>query len=166
MNGGRPNQDGLTVKQAKFVKHYAGTNGNGTKAAQLAGYKSSSDANLAVTASENLRKPKVARALKRTLRQALNSNDVLLELSDVALKRPKIKGSDKMKALELIGRAHGMFVDKVEHSSPQDEVKAQIIQEVAQRFGIGLDRARLIVVELYGEDPDYLTVAPTAQITE
>lgn len=150
MNGGPLNRRGLTIKQSLFVKHYVGTNGNGTKAAQFAGYNSDYDT-LSVIAWENLRKPKVQRELERTMKKALSKDEVLSELTEVAQKSPVIKGSDKMKALELIGRFHKMFTDKVETSSPQDEVKSQIIQEVAHRFGLSEDRARSMVAEVYGD---------------
>lgn len=56
--------DGLTIKQRAFVQAYVGkANGNGFKAAKLAGY-SGSDATLKNAAHKLLKIPKVAAALR------------------------------------------------------------------------------------------------------
>lgn len=60
--------EGLTPKQLMFVENLVGpAGGNATKAAELAGYRSDNRNALAVTASENLRKPKVREAIARRL---------------------------------------------------------------------------------------------------
>lgn len=150
MNGGSLNRRGLTIKQALFVKHYIRTNGNGVKAAQLAGYDSDYYA-LASIASENLNKPKVQNELQRTMSKVLSKDEVLSGLTEVANSEPEIKGSDKMKALELIGKWHKLFTDRVETSNSDSETKSQIISEVAQRFGLSEERATAMVSEVYGE---------------
>lgn len=43
-------------------------------------------------------------------------NDVLGQLSDIALNLHEDKTSDRLKALELMAKYHGMFVDKIEIS--------------------------------------------------
>lgn len=56
-----PKLNGLSLKQQKFIDAYLGAaNGNGTKAAQLAGYRGSPQT-LKAVASENLTKPDIAR---------------------------------------------------------------------------------------------------------
>lgn len=58
--------EGLTFKQRAFCIAYIGpAAGNATLAAQMAGYRDDNRAALAVTASENLRKPNVARCIAR-----------------------------------------------------------------------------------------------------
>ena len=61
-------KDGLTFKQRRFVKAYVGpAAGNATKAAEMAGYRSDNRESLKATASENLTKPNVQRALARAM---------------------------------------------------------------------------------------------------
>jgi phage terminase small subunit len=56
--------DGLTTKQRLFVEALIGpAAGNATKAAQMAGYRDDNYSALAVTASENLKKPNVQEAI-------------------------------------------------------------------------------------------------------
>lgn len=139
----------LTIKQAKFVKHYAATNGNGFQAAKAAGYQTN-DETLRSIASENLTKPNVQQELQRTLRKVLSPDEVLAKLAEVADEAPVIKGSDKLKALELIGRFHKLFTDKVETSSPQDEQRAKLLAEIGERYGLDQTQAAKIVDDVYG----------------
>lgn len=61
-------RDGLTLRQRKFVKAYIGpAAGNGTKAAELAGYNSNNSECLKVTASRLLTYANVQRALSRAM---------------------------------------------------------------------------------------------------
>jgi phage terminase small subunit len=61
-------KDRLTLKQRRFVRHYVtDAAGNATKAAELAGYNANNRISLANTASENLRKPYIQRAISRAL---------------------------------------------------------------------------------------------------
>jgi hypothetical protein len=63
-----PGDEQLTPKQRRFVEAYVGPAAfNGAKAAEMAGYRSDNRESLTVTASENLRKPNVSRALARRL---------------------------------------------------------------------------------------------------
>lgn len=60
--------DGLTIRQRLFVEALAGpARGNATKAAEMAGYNASNRNSLCATASENLRKPMIQRALAHAL---------------------------------------------------------------------------------------------------
>ncbi len=68
----------LTMRQNSFVGHYLEQNGNGTKAAKLAGYPGK-DNQLAVTAHQLIRNPKIVRELKRRLGKAIATPDEVLE---------------------------------------------------------------------------------------
>lgn len=75
----------LTDLQKAFVLEYAQCNFNGTEAAARAGYKSANRNTLASIASENLRKPKIRKAIDLLLAErALAANEVLALLSDQA----------------------------------------------------------------------------------
>ena len=68
----------LTLRQNSFVGHYIEHNGNGTKAARLAGYVGD-DNQLGVTAHQLLRNPKVVAEIKRRLGKAIASPEEVLE---------------------------------------------------------------------------------------
>lgn len=72
----------LTMKERAFILEYV-KDGNGTESARRAGY-GGSDNTLAAIASENLKKPKILRALDDLLKQsAMPANEVLMHLSDI-----------------------------------------------------------------------------------
>lgn len=75
--------DKLTAKEALFVAYYPVCL-NGTKAAEMAGYEGNRNV-LAVTASENLRKPKIRRAIDARLKKmAMSADEILARLTDHA----------------------------------------------------------------------------------
>lgn len=108
----------LTPKQKAFAEHYARL-GNATKAAELAGYQ-----NAAIQGHENLRKPNIAEYIKALTQPEQNTriadaNEVLEFLTDVIRgKHENMKGSDMVKASELLGKRHLLFTDRqqIEHS--------------------------------------------------
>lgn len=120
----------LTTKQKLFVEAYI-ANPNGTEAARKAGY-AGNDNTLASMAKENLRKPQILKLIeKRIEKEAMTSDEVLNELADIAksdwrehqiVKYDKDGNEvsatfllkDKLKALELLGKFHKLFTDKVE----------------------------------------------------
>lgn len=122
----------LSQKQKLFVEAFL-ANPNATEAARKAGYKGN-DVTLASVGAENLRKPQIAKLVeKRVESAAMSANEVLEELALIAkcdwqdfveVRRDKfgdvidasLKLSDKIKALELIGKHHKLFTDKFEHS--------------------------------------------------
>ncbi len=118
----------LTLKQQSFVTHYLNPANyrNGTKAARLAGYEGD-DNTLGAVASENLRKPAIQAHLQHALKQRhISSDEVIAELSDIAIAPWKdfvqvkygpnnsildvqLKLSEKIKALELAGKYHQLW---------------------------------------------------------
>lgn len=105
----------LTPKQQRFVDAY---DGNGTDAARKAGYKGN-DVTLAAVASENLRKPQVAAAIraresKRTAPHIATRTERQVFWTKVA-NDPTQKTVDRLRASELLGRSEADFTEKVEH---------------------------------------------------
>lgn len=117
--------EGLTFKQKAFVQHFTSpeTFGNGLRAAQKAGY-SGSYSTLGVTAHDNLKNPKVQLAIQKRAKSIMDAEECLTELSTVARVQPTknspLNGNHKLKALELVGKAHRLFDDKP--ASPADEL--------------------------------------------
>ena len=113
----------LTEKQKRFVAEYL-VDLNATQAAIRAGY---SERTANRIGAENLTKPDIQAAVKaaiedRAKRTEVTQDMVVEELRKVAFAKAAdysdstLKYSNKLKALELIGRHLGMFTDKVEHS--------------------------------------------------
>lgn len=129
--------EGLTFKQNAFVTHFVSpeTFGNGTQSARRARF-SGDDNTLAVTASRLLRNNKVQNAIQKRVKGIMDANECLTELSDVARLKPKktdaLNGNHKMKALELVGKAHNLFG---ENQQNQLQDINNIIQSLSQ-FGI------------------------------
>jgi phage terminase small subunit len=135
----------LSQKQKLFVEAYL-VNPNATEAARKAGYKGN-DVTLASVGAENLRKPQIAERLQeRVEAEIMSANEVLTELAEIAkadwqdfleIRRDKhgdiidasLKLSDKIKALELVGKYHKLFTEKVEHGG---EVNQKVIVEFEQ----------------------------------
>jgi phage terminase small subunit len=137
--------DRLTDKQRLFAAYYLGeARGNATKAARLAGYQGS-DHVLHQIGYENLRKPEIHAVIHQRLDEiGMTQGEILAELADIAradwqhfieVKRnhkgevieSKIVLRDKLMALELLARCHGMLTDNVKHSGV---IEAQVRQIV------------------------------------
>lgn len=119
----------LTIKQEKFIAAYLGeAKGNATQAARIAGY-----AKPEASGKENLRKPPIAARVKEHVAEKFATADaVLAELTDVALSewrdhieiiardkngtpvKVRMDLSNKVKALELLGKHHQLFIEKQE----------------------------------------------------
>lgn len=105
--------DKLTTKQKLFVEYYL-ANPNGVEAARKAGYKGS-DAQLAVIASQNLRKLNVAVKVEERIEEAgMTADEVLNELAAIAKGDYKLYRGDKVKSLELLGKYRKLFTDRTE----------------------------------------------------
>lgn len=123
----------LTAKQKAFADAYVGpAKLNGTEAARIAKYKGS-DGTLRVVAHENLTKPNVRAYIDDLLTaDSMTAVEVLREISDVARSEwrdhlqivtdpktdevvfVKMDLRSKVNALELLGKAHKLFTDKIE----------------------------------------------------
>lgn len=165
----------LTPKQILFIDAYIVNDGNGTQAAEDAGYDGNREV-LAAIAYENLRKPHIAAEIDRKLSQFMSADEVLYRLSEIAradigdalddsgnpdigkarelrktkhIKRVRQKsitttdkdgaGSDineteiemydKLKALELLGKKHKLWVDRQELTGANGAPLKVIIEE-------------------------------------
>lgn len=125
--------DGLSAKQEAFVLAYIGeARFNASKAALIAGY---TKARARQTGHELVRNSDIAARIASELKvMALTSEQVLAEITDVAVAdwrdfitvrtHPQTGAqidvrmdlTSKMKALELLGKAHGLFTDRVDIS--------------------------------------------------
>jgi hypothetical protein len=108
--------DTLTLKQQRFAQEYVKRNGNGTRAAEAAGY-SGNENQLAVVGSTNIRKPKVKRAIhKLTLRHEVSADRVIARLDNLSIKAEEEgQYGVSTKCEELIGKSLGMWIEKSMH---------------------------------------------------
>jgi phage terminase small subunit len=107
----------LTPKQKAFVREYKKNGGNGTQAAINAGY---SEESARAISSENLTKPYIQEALKQEEKKLQEKyeytiDDMVRELDDVKMKADAEQNRQaQIKAIELKGKAFGLFVDRQE----------------------------------------------------
>ena len=148
----------LTAKQQLFVAHYLDTL-NGTEAARRAGYKGSESV-LGVAAFDNLRKPKIMAAVAEGMAKlAMPEEEILTRLTAMGrgnlptrkddTKDGPIEHFDSLKALELLGKEHALFKERIEHTGSDGgplEINYVDLTE-AQRELVG-ERAREIIAEL------------------
>lgn len=111
-----PKVDGLSAKQAAFVREYL-VDKNGTAAAIRAGYSARAAHQIA---SENLTKPTVKEAIQRAMderaeRVQVKADDVLRGIKEIADDKEAPEQA-RLKAFELLGKHLKLFTDKVEHS--------------------------------------------------
>lgn len=122
----------LTPKQERFVQEYL-VDLNATQAAIRAGYK---EKTAGAIGSENLKKPEIQSALQRALkdreeRTEVTQDYVIKKLVEIADKEAsdaqdsELKYSNKLRALELLGKHTGAFEKVVE-----DDGGVQILDDV------------------------------------
>jgi phage terminase small subunit len=106
---------GLTEKQRKFCEAFAANGGNALQAAKAAGY-----AVPIQQSGENMKKPEIQAALEQ-LRKS-TTNDAIATREErqrtwTAFMRDKLLSPvERMKASELLGKAQGDFIERVENN--------------------------------------------------
>ena len=119
----------LTPKQERFVSEYL-IDLNATQAAIRAGYSAKTAFSIGV---ENLSKPLIQDALQKAMkrrqeRTEITADMVLKELKKIALddaadyQDSRLKYTNKIKALELLGKHLGMFSEKISVDVPEGGV--------------------------------------------
>ena len=124
---------GLTEKMKlwceEFIKDF-----NATEATIRAEYKVKDRHNAQVVGSENLLKPVIQKYLTELRKKRVENADItwqeviadLKKVRDYCLQEGKVDVNGAIKALELLGKHLGMFIDKHEHIIKIEEVKSYI----------------------------------------
>lgn len=125
-----PTQSGidLTLEEQAFVDIYTDFNhkafNNGTEA-YIAAYKVDTSkikrTMLWALASRMMSKPAIQEAILQKTKTRVNPTWVLAKLESFANKATA-KDSDAVRATELLGKAHGLFVDKTEAVVKMDKI--------------------------------------------
>lgn len=127
----------LTDKQARFCEEYL-IDLNATQAAIRAGY---SEKTAREQAAQNLSKLNIQEKIaelkaERSKRTEMTQDSVIQELAAVA--RAEVKGVravDKLKALELLGKHLGMFVERYEVNAAEIEKRIAEAREQGKKEG-------------------------------
>lgn len=105
----------LTEKQRRFCEEYL-IDLNATQAAARAGYRDPNIGRQLIT-KNNVSAYLAELMQKRSARTGIAADEVIAELKKVALSDAEIKGSDKLKALELLGKHLGLFTSGADDSA-------------------------------------------------
>ena len=127
----------LTDRQARFCEEYL-IDLNATQAAIRAGY---SEKTAREQAAQNLSKLNIQEKIaelkaERSKRTEITQDSVIQELAAVA--RAEVKGVrvvDKLKALELLGKHLGMFVERYEVNAAEIEKRIAEAREQGKKEG-------------------------------
>ena len=124
---------GMTVKQRAFVENYTG---NATQAALAAGY---SRRTARVIGAENLTKPDIQKAIQEReaarLEPAILTREARLKFWSRVVGDENEDMKHRLRASELLGKAEGDFLERVEHSgeSLTLDLTAQIHRALLER---------------------------------
>lgn len=114
---------GLSEKQKAFCDYYIANGGNGTQAAKDAGYKGKNDSTYAVTANENLRKPKIKAYIAERIAEIesnriASADEAMQIITSLARGEPNANGKlppaiVQARCAETLLRVYGKFDDKL-----------------------------------------------------
>lgn len=152
----------LTNKQRAFIEEYL-ADFNGTRAAQRAGYKGN-DVTLSAVASENLRKPRIAKKIaERFQAKIMTADEVLSRLSGMARADISEFVTDTGAIDWDAVRDRGYLVKKIAHyKGKQSVIELHDAQSALQLVGKHL---RLFVERTENVDLTSLTIAQLERIS-
>jgi phage terminase small subunit len=113
----------LNERQQAFVREYV-VDFNATKAAKRAGY---AEAGAYQRGYELLKKREIDEAIRKEVDERgravhITAERIEQELRDIAMD-PEAKRSDRIKALELLGKRHAMFIERQEHGGSEAPIR-------------------------------------------
>ena len=112
----------MNTKRQRFVDAYlTEAAGNATKAAEIAGYspKTAGQQGYMLLKDPEIKAAVAERAQALAVQADITAERILSETADVAYAKVDLKGSDKIKALELLGRYRKLWEDKRGDKTPQ-----------------------------------------------
>mgnify|MGYP003138091560 CR=1 FL=1 len=127
----------LTEKQRRFVEAYLGeANGNGTKAASIAGYECEDPSHFRQIAHKNLSNPKIRRAIEERTENdgSVATRKERQAFLSTVMRTEHRKMHERLKAVELLCRMHGDFIEKhkVDMTVGRKEQKQEIVNFLDQ----------------------------------
>ncbi len=122
----------MRPQHRKFAAEYIKNGFNGVQAVYAAGYKQGYDS-ACVQASRLLSNAKVAQMVDDHIKKSkMSADDVLEELSSVAKSETQISEQSKMKALEMLAKAHNLVDKRAEQ--PRESSRDQQLQSAKQSY--------------------------------
>ncbi len=122
----------LAPRQRKFAHEYVKNGFNGVQAVLAAGYQMGYNA-ACVQSSRLLRKAKIEMAVEEHIKKAkMSADEVLEELSQVAKSETQIDGNQKMKALEMLAKAHNLVDKRAEQ--PREQSRSLQLSTAKQSY--------------------------------
>lgn len=115
----------MNAKRQRFIEAYVGeAAGNAAEAARIAGYssKSARQTGCELLTDPNIQAAVQSKAADLAAKTEATAERILSEVSDVAFTKIKVKGGDKLKALELLGRYRKLWQDKAGDSANRIQV--------------------------------------------
>ena len=125
----------LTEKQKRFVAEYL-IDLNATQAAIRAGYseRTANEQGARLLAHVSVKEALDKERRKRERRTEITADRVLQELADIGFDKESERTTDRLKALELVGKHLAMFTDKVEMKATITESDVSLIEKVHKRL--------------------------------
>lgn len=125
----------LTEKQKRFVAEYL-IEANATQAAIKAGYspRTANEQGCRLLAHVSVKEAIEKARRKRELRTDITADRVLHELADIGFDKEAERTTDRLKALELMGKHLAMFTDKVEMKATITESDVSLVEKVRKRL--------------------------------
>ena len=127
---------GLTAKQRAFIQHYTG---NATEAALKAGYNQDSAYSQGQRLLKNVEIQKALREREaKRFNPAIATREKRFEFWTRIMNDPDEQTKDRLKASELLGKAEGDFLERVEveHSGSLDirgEVRLRLLELMKEK---------------------------------
>lgn len=117
----------LTPKQNRFVAEYL-IDLNATQAATRAGYsaRTANEQGARLLANVSVKEALDEERKKRERRTEITADRVLQELADIGFDKEDERTSDRLKALELMGKHLAMFTDKVDMNANVEPFEVNI----------------------------------------
>lgn len=125
----------MTAKQSRFIEEYM-IDLNATQAAIRAGYSAKTANEQGAQLLAKLSTPIAQAMAEQSKRTGINADRVLRELAKMGFAdgddiiQWNMKGSDRVKALELLGKHLGLFTGKVQVDVEQSEKLADVFQQL------------------------------------
>ena len=118
-------ENGLTRKQNLFVDNYILTE-NAQKSYMIA-YPKSNENTAGVNGHKLLKMEKIQAEIAKRKAEKINSPDIataedMFKLLTQMMFDPEVRPSDRMKAIELLGKNQALWVDRVEHTNQTEFV--------------------------------------------
>lgn len=127
----------VDTRQAKFIEEYTARNfTNAIDAVIAAGY---SPASAKKQATNLMRRPTVIEAINRakedTLEKAKSSAKKVIEKLWQMAENGEAPHRDRVRALELLGKTHGLFIDRSDNQTTIN-IPVQVVEQYARDRGI------------------------------